>query len=300
MPIAAASRQLAKSPRTWLVCAAALPMLLATLMQAVGQSPTELPAQSPRPALVFEQYLVNLGQARPSPIVYGRFAFTNRGSETVRITEIEPSCKCLMPELKQREYAPGESGEFHVQVKTPNEEPGPKEYTVTLNYTDPRPRSVTVTFKVDLPDNQIVVRPAMLAFFQPGSQEDTKEVIVTDHSGRNFEFKEIELSRRLAGVARVELGTIDTDEEGNRQFHLKVTAHGNIAPGRHQGIARIHTNDTLYQWIMVPIVVDGPVDPNASQSQSMYLTRPGEESTPGRRIIRVEALDSSDTDPPRN
>ena len=83
-----------------------------------------------RPALVFDQYLIDLGAIKPTKYAYATFAFANSGKETVRVKDLQPSCGCLSPRLEKREYQPGEQGQFLVRIMVPNEAPGPKEYTI--------------------------------------------------------------------------------------------------------------------------------------------------------------------------
>ncbi|HUG89871.1 MAG TPA: DUF1573 domain-containing protein, partial [Planctomycetaceae bacterium] len=101
-----------------------------------------------RPALVFEQYLVNLREIPPMQEASARFAFANLGDEPLTITALEPGCGCLSPRLEKRTYRAGESGEFFVRIQTASEKPGRKEYAVTVRYTDSVPRETKLIFKV--------------------------------------------------------------------------------------------------------------------------------------------------------
>jgi hypothetical protein len=149
----------------------AFPFLLAVAAQAVGPKPAPMAAPPERPALAFDQYLVDLGLAPPSEEVHAHFEFVNRGRHPVTITDIVPSCGCLKPTLKKNEYQPGASGYFFVRVETANELPGQKEYRITVKYTDPEPRETDVTFRVALPDNQVNVTRALI--FHTGAEPQT-------------------------------------------------------------------------------------------------------------------------------
>ena len=67
--------------------------------------------------------------------IYARFNFVNRSEKMIHIDAIRPSCGCIKVRMLKRDYAPGEYGEFYLQVDTANEESGPKEYTAEVAYS---------------------------------------------------------------------------------------------------------------------------------------------------------------------
>jgi len=245
-------------PSRWLLLAAALVPCIWSLVQRVQGSPTvshSSTSEEDRPALVFHQYLVNLGKVSARPVVGARFAFTNRGEHTVTITEAKPSCGCLKPRLAKREYAPGESGVFVLPVQTPNQSPGPHEYTLTVKYTDPQPRETVLTFKVTLPEKQVTVHPRALAIYQFGQSSTQRTITVSDYP---------RLGLKLTGAAcdadfaAVKLGPSRTDEYGHPQYSVVVTVPAAIPPGRHRAVVSITTDHPRYPVLKVPLVIFGP------------------------------------------
>lgn len=242
--------------------AAAIPFLVSMAAHAVDPVPREpAPPDEPRPALVFDQYLVDLGRVRPQRYLVARFGFTNRSDRTVRVTELEPSCGCLNPRLPKRVYEPGESGEFFVRVVTANEDPGPQQYFVTVRYEDPRPREVELAFQVTLPERALTIRPKALIMYQMSDRPVSQDVVILD-SRRGAS------SLRLTGMectskwARVERGDVEKDSAGNRKLTVRVTVPGEVPAGRHQGMVLLRTNDPEYPTLRVPLLVQGP-EPNA-------------------------------------
>src|SRR5262249_37660976 len=112
----------------------AIPFFLALAAQAIGPRPAPMAALPVRPALAFNQYLVDLGEVPPREEVDAHFDFANRGAATVKIDQLVPSCGCLQPQLKKMVYEPGESGRFVVRVQTANEQAGQKEYHIGVKY----------------------------------------------------------------------------------------------------------------------------------------------------------------------
>ncbi|MEX1097559.1 MAG: DUF1573 domain-containing protein [Planctomycetales bacterium] len=243
-----------KAALPWI--AAAIPFAAALLAHAVGPQP-QPPADGPRkPALVVDQYLVNLGEARDDRFIVGRFGFRNGGEQPVEITALEPSCGCLQPQLLQRTYAPGEAGRFFLRVQAANEAPGPHEYFVEMKYTDPVPQSVRLTLKVVLPEQKVVLQPKSLMFYQLGTSETSQEIVVTDYRGRSLQPIDVESSS--PDLARVEIAGVDEDDEGHRRIRLRVTAAARVPPGIHRAVISLRTEDPEHSLLQVPVVLQGP------------------------------------------
>src|SRR5262249_50310467 len=152
-----------------------------------------------------------------------------------------PSCGCLQPELKQKAFAPGESGSFKLRVQTANQLPGPKEYQVTVKYSDPEPREATVMFRVVLPLNQVFVRPPVLAFsIFPGAPPIEQEVSILDGRARHLKITRVDCYRNLASVEELES---NSDESGHWRGRLNVSVAADLPPGRHETMLRIFTDD---------------------------------------------------------
>jgi hypothetical protein len=254
-----------RSRARWLPTAGiAVPFLLAVVAQALGPRPGPMAAAPARPALAFDQYLVDLGPVAPSEEVFAHFSFTNRGHEPVTVLKLVPSCGCLQPQMEKWTYQHGQTGHFVVRVQTANENPGPKEYRITVKYSDPVPRDVDVVFRVVLPDNQVLVRPRALAIYQFSDEPTVREIEVIDRRRGHLNITSVECSRDIASV---ELEEGDVDEAGNWRGRLKVTVPGNLPAGRTDAVVRIFTDDPAYRTLRVPLIVEGAspgkfVDPN--------------------------------------
>lgn len=233
---------------------AAIPFLGAVISHAVGHTPQPAAPAPPRPALVFEQYLVDLGEVEPTEEIRAVYRFTNHGSGPVTIGELVPSCGCLNPQLKKLSYDPGESGEFFVRVRTANEQPGLREYTLAVHYDDGEPRETNLTFRVVLPEEQVVVRPRALIFFQWSNQPTKQELLVTDPRANPLDLIG---ARCTSDSVDVQLGQREVDAEGHVQYRVSVTVPGNVAPGRHQALVTLFTNDPVFRELKVPLIIEG-------------------------------------------
>jgi hypothetical protein len=235
----------------------ALPFLLAVLAQIAGPRPRPIAAAPVRPALAFNQYLVDRGEVLPSQEVRARFEFTNRGRAPVRITQLVPSCGCLQPRTDKQTYAPGSSGKFDLHVQTANQRAGFKEYTVAVKYTDPEPREAIVTFRMVLPENQVFVTPRALTFYElsdlptvGGVPPQTIEITDRRGQGRHLNVISVECTSRLA---EVELEETYVDEEGDWHGRLKVSIPGKLPSRPVPALIRIATDDPDFPHLHVPL-----------------------------------------------
>jgi len=252
-------------PLTLLLFAAAVsPFLLAVVAQVNGPSAqASIPAKR-RPALAFDQYLVDLGEADPVPFVYARFSFTNTGPNSVRVTKLIPSCGCLNPRLSKRFYKPNERGQFYLRVETANEQPGPKHYTVRVQYEDPRPRETELSFRVTLPVRKVTLQPKALIFYRlaTGSADPagvlTREIVVTDHRTEKLTVTAVSCDSPLVTAT---IDRTESDAHGNRRTHIRVTVSGKAPPGGVRALLKMTTDDSGYRMLRVPLMIDVPRQP---------------------------------------
>ena len=244
---------------------ACLPLAWSVVVHS-GAAPKPLSISVPdRPALTFRQYAVDLGPIQPTGEARGTFVFLNRGRDTVEITKVEPSCSCLVPRLDQKRFEPGEDGKLVLRVQPANESSGPKELFCDVTYTDPAPRQVRLTFKLVIPERQMTVTPPALMIFHPeGSDQTEATFTVADGRKQPFEIVEVEATSDL--VAAV-VGERQVTPEGVWQQTIKVTVPGTLPRGRNQVLLRIRTTDKDTPELRVPLMLQGPADPNATSTE---------------------------------
>ena len=244
--------------RNLLYAAVLLPFVCAVVAHAMGPTPQQPDAGEEPAGLVFEQYLVDLGEVPPIPILKGRFRFTNRSDHKITITELKPSCGCLNPRLAKRVYEPGESGEFFVRVETAGEKSGQKEYYVDVLYEDSQSRQVQLGFDFVLPIRKVVVHPRALIFYQLGHDATTREINVSDY--RDAEMNVLEATCKSPYVSVV-IEPAKSMSAGYRTTKVVVTVAGSIPPGKHQTILNLNTDDPTYPVLRVPLWIQGPDRP---------------------------------------
>jgi hypothetical protein len=231
-----------------------VPMLCAMGFHFAGPRPQSSTPRGTRPALSFDQYAVDLGRVPASRTAQARFRFTNHGSQPVRVTRVEPSCGCLTPRLDKTEYAPGEIGQFFLQVDTAAQKSGPQEFWVKVHYTDPQPRETKLLFKLDLPEQRVTVSPRALVFYQLGSQPISQDVYVTDHRHRPLR---VLSAKSPVDYVDAKVAETATDESGGQRTRVVVTVAADVPEGLHEPLLKITTDDPVYKTLFVPLRVSG-------------------------------------------
>ncbi len=217
--------------------------------------------QTPRqPALSFHQYAVDLRKIHPTTEAHATFVFQNRGSEPVRITKMEPSCGCLTPRLqgdRDSLFPAGEHGRVVLRMQPANTTPGPHEYTVKVSYTDPEPREILLTLKLEIPPTMLSVKPpALIVYHPPGSEPTISDFTITDGRGQAFEITGVSVNSELIETA---IGESSRTPTGQFQQSVRVLIAGNLPPGKAQVLLRITTTDPDVPELRVPIMLQGPV-----------------------------------------
>ena len=218
-----------------------------------------------RPSLVFEEYLADYGPAPVplQPTLTPMFYLRNKGSEKVMITDMEPSCGCLAPSMSTLEIAPGAIEKLTLPIRLGNEPSGVREYTVTVSYSDPKPRRVTLSVKAVLPEKSLVIEPRVLMVMgtvNPGQQHI---VTVSD-----FRPESVNKSMKVTSVTgSLSLFTAELvgqfNQEGASRTSISVQFRENAPPGRHRGVINIATDDAEFPMIQVPVMVgDSKRDPS--------------------------------------
>ena len=201
------------------------------------------------------------------PVVAEVFSFLNKSDHEVRITDLEPSCGCLVPQITSRVIGPGAAGQITLPIRTASETPGLHEYLVVVKYADPQPRQVTLTWRVILPEKQLRVEPKVLMVLGSVSAEDTYDIMISDHRNRPGE-PPMQVTSVLTSsplfAATVEglnlTGPVPTTK-------VSVRFQPPIPPGRHRGLVQIMTDDPVYPCLDVPVITGGPQRP-ADQAAS--------------------------------
>ena len=90
-------------------------------------------------------------------VIVAEFRFTNVGTTSVTITDVQPSCGCTTAMLKKWEYAPGESGEIEAKFKFDGRR-GHQEKWIVVKTDWVPPQPTTLRLAVNIPE-AITIQP---------------------------------------------------------------------------------------------------------------------------------------------
>lgn len=234
----------------------------------------------PRPALAFHQYAVDLRKIHPTAEAHGTFIFHNRGAQPVRIQSMEPSCGCLTPQLhgdRNKEIPAGEHGRIVVRMQPANSTVGPHEYTVKVKYTDPLPREVQLTLKLEIPATTITISPPALIVYHPhGSEATSYDFTITDGRGKQFDITGLAVNSDLIVAA---IGETSRTATGNFQQKVRVVISGELPPARTQALIRVTTDDPDFPELRIPLMLQGQLAAaDAEQDQRLDHEHPPAKS----------------------
>jgi len=240
-----------------------LPFIMAVGAHVVWPSQPRVIETPPRPALAFHQYLVDLGRIEPTSEERGTFLFRNRGSNPVQITSVEPSCGCLNPYVSSHTIEPGADGRIVLRIQPANEAPGRKEFYADVKYADPQPREVRLSFKLEIPEQGLSVRPRALLVYQGGDRAVKEQIVVTDTRSSPARVQEVSVNNSIVQVA---LGDSRTTESGGIEQAVDVAVPAGLLAGRHEAIVTIRTDDPQMPVLRVPLRIESrPVSAEAVQ-----------------------------------
>lgn len=285
----------------------ALPLAASAWYQTTSDDLPKLVSESPRPALLFSTHLYHHGEEpiEATSTLKTEFRFRNDGTEPVRIGKIERSCGCMKPMLSATTVHPGEIASLSVPISTVNEQPGEKEFLLTVHYTDPKPRQANLTIKAVFPERKVFVEPKALFLSQRTSSEIPFRVRVSDFRDEGLEVTSVLATAEfvdailtpttgavLAPTPDPVFGTPDiqqtnasmTAESQTRavrnaggsetQEAIEGTSalidgkvEGNVPPGRHHILIAAKTSDPEYPTITVPMLITGPAYPEGQDVQ---------------------------------
>lgn len=250
-----------------LLAAVLSPFLLSVFAHAAGSQPRAVSVE-PKPSLAFSQYLVDKGQVDPTAQENAQFAFVNSGTEPIEITKVKASCGCLQPvvwvgEQRHRpnedgrlslKIKPGEQGRIVLRVQMAGQEPGAKEFTVTVDSRDRQEHSRELVFRIDLPERGVYLDRSRMVLYQRTGVATTEDVLITDMRDDVLSIEGIQCTSDLV---QAEVLQPQTNSDGFREFPIRLTVSGDVPPGKHEVFVRIFTNDADYPELRVTLWIFG-------------------------------------------
>ena len=233
------------------------PCLVASMFSLREGSAPPLTLSIDRPSLVFETYMRHEGldPIPMQPLLTPYFTFVNKGTATVVIEEVKAGCSCISPEITGKEIAPGQQGRVMLPIKTRNEPAGLREYITTVKYLDPKPREVTLTYKVVLPEKQVEIEPRVVMLMGKISSSDHSIITINDYRTESYaDPMKIQSVVSSSPLFKAEL-LGQTSKDGVSRTTIDVRFVDGIPMGQHRGLVTITTGDETHPVIQVPVIL---------------------------------------------
>ncbi len=233
------------------------------------------------------QSVVDKGEVRSGLSLSHRFSFRNRGSQTVEITDVRPSCGCLAPKLEKRCLQAGESAELLLEVNTLTQPAGLHSWRITLLYKNGEVEQELPLYIRARIVTEITVEPPSLAIYTDSTIGH--EITVIDRRTEPLMVRAVPTS---SPYVRTHLGELHRDDAGHWRRTIRVEVTNDCPEGTHIETLRICTSDPLYSELKVPFTIFKRARRQVSAAPaSVVLSQPANQPLPARIVLLSAAED---------
>ncbi len=249
-----------------------------------------LPTSAARAELECAEPTVDKGEVRGGVPLSHRFPLVNRGSQTVEVTDVRPSCGCLAPKLERRRFQPGESGVLVLEVNTLTQPAGAQQLRATIHYR-------TGAIEHELPlyicarvVSEISVEPPSLAIYTDTSIGH--EIVVIDRRTEPLIVRAVPSS---SPHVRTRLGELRRDDAGHWRRSIQVEVLADCPEGNHNEVLSICTSDPTYPELKVPFTIVKRARREVSAApSSIDLSETATGQPLPARIVLLSAVDDAE------
>jgi hypothetical protein len=162
----------------------------------VNQPPVS-PASNAR--IKFDALEHDFGKVSPDSINNCRFTFTNVGKDVLKIDRLQGTCKCTVPDLQKKEYAPGETGEITVEFHAPKYQGDTSQQVMVFSNDSNTPKAqLEIKAYVEL---QVAVTPEHLTLSLIATDGGASPITLTSLDGKKFAITKIESQGDVISIA---------------------------------------------------------------------------------------------------
>ena len=122
----------------------------------------------------FEKLSHDFGNVSPDSSNDCNFGFTNVGTGTLEITGTKGTCKCTVPDLQKKSYAPGESGQLNVKFHAPKFQGATSQHVFVFS-NDPNNAKAELEIKAFV-QSQVQVEPEKMNLSLVDANGGAKEI----------------------------------------------------------------------------------------------------------------------------
>ncbi len=150
------------------------------------------------PMLQVEKTEHDFGEMGPSASGKCEFAFKNVGTGTLMIDRVQSTCGCTVPQLKKKEYAPGESGVIDVTFRAPSTKGKVNKHLYIVSNDPKQPRfelgiKAVVTVKVS-------ISPENVKLHLNEDNAGMSNIVIKSLDDREFSIKSVTIGRDVMKI----------------------------------------------------------------------------------------------------
>ncbi|MDB5033844.1 MAG: hypothetical protein JWQ98_1085 [Chlorobi bacterium] len=147
---------------------------------------------------------------------------TNTGGDTLRITNVHPSCGCTTDSLDKKVLAPGDTATIHVQIDMVTRT-GPQSKSLTVTSNDSTQKDLIISLTADI-IRDVVAVPEMFPVINSAKagREDTSAVLIKNLSNAPITVQPPEISNPGEMVVRFDMTSPKVLQPGDS---MKIVAH---------------------------------------------------------------------------
>lgn len=245
------------------------------------KAPIRIQAKAPqkqegkKPVIKVANPVHNFGKVAPNKKYNCEFKFKNVGNAPLKITKIQTTCGCTVPQLKKKTYAPGESGSIKVAFRTPARQGKTTKRLYILSNDKKNPKfGLTLKATVEL---KVTFKPKSLKLSLKAENAGTEPVTITSKDGQPFAIKSITSTRNVI--------TADFDPEAEAtefvlepkidMAQLKKNLKGNVkinVTHPDSGLINIPYSTLALFEISRPRIVIQNADPQNPVAKTVWIT----------------------------
>lgn len=197
----------------------------------------------------FEPSMIDLGDVKAGQVFSHQIKVTNTSSSAITVQELKASCGCIRPVLEPMALAPGGTGLLKLEINTLSSNPGPTTYGVKLRYPEAnqlKEQQFIITGRVI---QEIVVTPTAITSI--GEKPRPQTITILDKRATPLRPVKLERTSPYLMVDWIQPAAADPQP----QYALQVSVREDLPAGRHDHEVIIHTNDSTYPVLRIPIAV---------------------------------------------
>ncbi len=138
----------------------------------------------------------DFGKVAPDSYMDCNFIFTNAGSDVLKIDRVHGTCKCTVPDLQKKEYAPGESGQIDVKFHAPKYQGSTTQHLTVFSNDSNNPRvQLAIKAYVEL---KVTVTPDQMALSLVAPDGGASPITLESTDGKKFAVTKVESTGDIA------------------------------------------------------------------------------------------------------